>query len=177
MIPVYNIYIVKTILCKHKLHILEILDCGTKRRLKNGSASLCHYQRNEFYIFEFVAACGPRQTHFHTEAQTDSRDWRNPLRQNLTVLPDSPFCRCATSSPGRGKSFLSGGALSVLTGRWQKAPPLGEAGIEQSEMTERVSHPRAGTALLIRVKLQKLISVKRSHFKLFFCPKWSIMRP
>ena len=177
MIPVYNIYIVKTILCKHKLHILEILACGTRRRLKNGSASLCHYQRNEFYIFEFVAACGPRQTHFHTEAQTDSRDWRNSLRQNLTVLPDSPFCRCATSvplfvtygdisprpgriCPDRGKSFLSGGA-----------------GIEQSEMTERVSHPRAGTALLIRVKLQKLISVKRSHFKLFFCPKWSIMRP
>ena len=143
MIPVYNIYIVKTILCKHKLHILEILACGTRRRLKNGSASLCHYQRNEFYIFEFVAACGPRQTHFHTEAQTDSRDWRNPLRQNLTVLPDSPFCRCATSvplfvtygdisprpgriCPDRGKSFLSGGALSVLTGRWQKAPPLGE---------------------------------------------------
>lgn len=56
MIPVYNIYIVKTILCNHKLHILEILACGTKRRLKNGSASLCHYQRNEFYIFEFVAA-------------------------------------------------------------------------------------------------------------------------
>ena len=53
----------------------------------------------------------------------------------------------------------------------------GGAGIEQSEMTERVSHPRAGTALLIRVKLQKLISLKRSHFKLFFCPKWSIMRP
>ena len=143
MIPVYNIYIVKTILCKHKLHILEILACGTRRRLKNGSASLCHYQRNEFYIFEFVAACGPRQTHFHTEAQTDSRDWRNPLRQNLTVLP---------------------------------APPKGGAGIEQSEMTERVSHPRAGTALLIRIKLQKLISLRRSHFKLFFCPKWSIMR-
>ena len=143
MMPVYNIYIVKTILCKHKLHILEILACGTRRRLKNGSASLCHYQRNEFYIFEFVAACGPRQTHFHTEAQTASRDWRNPLRQNLTVLP---------------------------------APPKGGAGIEQSEMTERVSHPRAGTALLIRIKLQKLISLRRSHFKLFFCPKWSIMR-
>ena len=57
------------------------------------------------------------------------------------------------------------------------APPFGGAGIEQSEMTERVSHPRDGTALLIRVKLQKLISLKRSHFKLFFCQKWSIMRP
>ena len=161
MIPVYNIYIVKTILCKYKLHILEILACGTKRRLKNGSASLCHYQRNEFYIFEFVAACGPRQTHFHTEAQTDSRDWRNPLWQNLTVLP----------APSKGGSFI------CADRKMAKSSPFGGAGIEQSEMTERVSHPRAGTALLIRVKLQKLISLKRSHFKLFFCPKWSIMRP
>ena len=161
MIPVYNIYIGKTILCKHKLHILEILACGTKRRLKNGSASLCHYQRNEFYIFEFVAACGPRQTHFHTEAQTDSRDWRNPLWQNLTVLP----------APSKGGSFI------CADRKMAKSSPFGGAGIEQSEMTERVSHPRAGTALLIRVKLQKLISLKRSHFKLFFCPKWSIMRP
>ena len=161
MIPVYNIYLVKTILCKHKLHILEILACGTRRRLKNGSASLCHYQRNEFYIFEFVAACGPRQTHFHTEAQTDSRDWRNPLWQNLTVLP----------APSKGGSFI------CADRKMAKSSPFGGAGIEQSEMTERVSHPRAGTALLIRVKLQKLISLKRSHFKLFFCPKWSIMRP
>ena len=60
--------------------------------------------------------------------------------------------------------------------RHVKGPISEEAGIEQSEMTERVSHPRAGTALLIRVKLQKLISLRRSHFKLFFCPKWSIMR-
>ena len=161
MIPVYNIYLVKTILCKHKLHILEILACGTRRRLKNGSASLCHYQRNEFYIFEFVAACGPRQTHFHTEAQTDSRDWRNPLWQNLTVLP----------APSKGGSFI------CADRKMAKSSPFGGAGIEQSEMTERVSHPRAGTALLIRVKLQKLISLKRSHFKLFFCQKWSIMRP
>ena len=161
MIPVYNIYIGKTILCKHKLHILEILACGTKRRLKNGSASLCHYQRNEFYIFEFVAACGPRQTHFHTEAQTDSCDWRNPLRQNLTVLP----------APPKGGSFI------CADRKMAKSSPFGGAGIEQSEMTERVSHPRAGTARLIRVKLQKLISLKRSHFKLFFCPKWSIMGP
>ena len=161
MIPVYNIYIVKTILCKYKLHILEILTCGTKRRLKNGSASLCHYQRNEFYIFEFVVACGQRQTHFHTEAQTDSRDWRNPLRQNLTVLPAPP----------------KGGRFICADRKMAKSSPFGGAGIEQSEMTERVSHPRAGTALLIRVKLQKLISLKRSHFKLFFCPKWSIMRP
>ena len=26
-------------------------------------------------------------------------------------MPDSPFCRCATSSPGRGKSALKVGAL------------------------------------------------------------------
>ena len=33
-----------------------------------------------------------------------------------------------TSSPGRGKSVLSGGALLALTGRCVKAPPFGGAG-------------------------------------------------
>ena len=42
--------------------------------------------------------------------------------------------------PRRGGNQPSqGGGLFVLTGRWQKAPPFGGAGIEQSEMTERVS--------------------------------------
>ena len=50
----------------------------------------------------------------------------NPLSQNPTVLTDSPFCRCVTSSPGRGKSFLSGGARLQRTGRAIKALPLGE---------------------------------------------------
>ena len=30
------------------------------------------------------------------------------------ALPDSPFCRCATSPPGRGESFLSGGAFGMV---------------------------------------------------------------
>ena len=72
---------------------------------------------------------------------------------------------------------LSGGSFICADRKMAKSSPFGGAGIEQSEMTERVSHPRAGTALLIRVKLQKLISLKRSHFKLFFCQKWSIMGP
>ena len=57
-------------------------------------------------------------------AQADSRDWRNPLSQNLTVLP---------------------------------APPFGGAGIEQSEMTERVSPPReAGAAFLAPGQIAKI---------------------
>ena len=155
MIPVYNIYIVKTILCKHKLHILEILACRTKGRLKNGSASLCHYQRNEFYIFEFVAACGPRQTHFHTEAQTDSRDWRNPLRQNLTVLP----------APPKGGSFI------CADRKMAKSSPFGGAGIEQSEMTERVSHPGAGTALLTPGQASKIDFPVAEPFQIVFPSK------
>ena len=148
MIPVYNIYIVKTILCKHKLHILEILACGTKRRLKNGSASLCHYQRNEFYIFEFVAACGPRQTHFHTEAQTDSRDWRNPLRQNLTVLPAPPKGGAFGGSEGSGLLHkVSILALSVIAARCQippfvaarHLPPAGGSLSSQGELLSYVT--------------------------------------
>ena len=83
--------------------------------------------------------------------------------------PSPSSLRDATSPEGRG-------FMHHQKGRYDKSSPLGGAGIEQSEMTERVSHPRAGTALLIRIKLQKLISLRRSHFKLFFCPKWSIMR-
>ena len=41
-------------------------------------------------------------------------------------VPDSPFCRCATFSPGRGKSFLEGGAYLLQTVRSLKAPPSGE---------------------------------------------------
>ena len=49
--------------------------------------------------------------------------------------PDSPFCRCATSSPDRGKSFLSGGAFCIcrfaptklpLRGSWQSRQALTE---------------------------------------------------
>ena len=64
----------------------------------------------DFIFFEFVAACGPLQTHFHTEAQTDSRDWRNPLR----------------------------GSFICADRKMAKSSPFGGAGIEQSEMTERV---------------------------------------
>ncbi len=35
-----------------------------------------------------------------------------PLRHGFAV-PDSPFCRYATSSPGRGKSFLKGRAIGM----------------------------------------------------------------
>ena len=62
-----------------------------------------------------------------------------PLSQSLTALPDSPFCRCATSSPGRGKSFLKGRALGIA-GEFPVKPqsfrarslPLGGA-VERSE--------------------------------------------
>ena len=37
-----------------------------------------------------------------------------------------PFVAYATSSPGRGKSFLEGGAYLMQTVRYLKAPPSGE---------------------------------------------------
>ena len=58
----------------------------------------------------------------------------NPLSHRC-AMPDSPFCRCATSSPGRGKSFLSGGAFCIyrsaqiklpLRGSWQSRQALPE---------------------------------------------------
>ncbi len=46
----------------------------------------------------------------------------------LRVKPHSPFCRCATSSPGRGKSALKGTALAVAENftAAPKGAPLGE---------------------------------------------------
>ena len=55
------------------------------------------------------------------------------------AMPDSPFCRCATSSPGRGKSALKVGALGSprKLHLFAKASPFGRGGSEQSELTER----------------------------------------
>ena len=148
---------------------------------------ICVFSISRFYSRSFVETL-----HFPSFLQ-GVRQKTNPLRHRC-AMPDSPFCRCATSvplfvtcgdiSPRRGENLSRPGEVFPLRGsficadrKMAKSSPFGGAGIEQSEMTERVSHPRAGTALLIRVKLQKLISLRRSHFKLFFCPKWSIMEP
>jgi len=50
-----------------------------------------------------------------------------PLRHRY-AMPHSPFCRCATSSPDRGKSFLKGRGLgsTVKLLVLPRAPPLGE---------------------------------------------------
>ena len=60
---------------------------------------------------------------------------RSPLPSSPTAMPDFPFCRCATSSPGRGKSFLSGGA-----------------GCERSEQTERVGVPLGELSSIARLR-------------------------
>ena len=63
----------------------------------------------------------------------------NPLR--LTAFASSP----------------EGGALSICRLGAKKAPPFGGAGIEQSEMTERVSPPReAGAAFLAPGQIAKI---------------------
>ncbi len=64
-----------------------------------------------------------------------------PLPSSPAAMPHSPFCRCATSSPGRGKSALKGTAL-VVAGNSAVATqrrPLGGAGCERSEQTEGVT--------------------------------------
>ena len=59
---------------------------------------------------------------------------RNGDGRTLSVtayaVPDSPFCRCATSSPGRGKSFLKGTPLDYARNftATAKSRPLGEGG-------------------------------------------------
>ena len=56
----------------------------------------------------------------------------NSLALSVTAyaVPHSPFCRYATSSPGRGKSFLKGRGLGKeMKFAWTaKGSPFGRAG-------------------------------------------------
>ena len=101
----------------------EVQTNLTVKRFLMCSAALCTYSAERIiYNFAFVALCGALQTHFHrrgrktasgicsaafyeSAALRESAAGLRPLSQNLTVLPDSPFCRCATSSPGAGEVF------------------------------------------------------------------------
>ena len=70
-----------------------------------------------------------------------------PLRRQLPKWGANPLSllpMVAASSP-------EGGASSALTGRCVKAPPFGGAGIEQSEMTERVQPGRTPPVTAIAV--------------------------
>ena len=71
------------------------------------------------------------------------RQRARPLRQSLPALPHSPFCRCATFSPGAGEIFPQrerpwhGGKVSGLRAKCAvspEAPPLGEL---SPQVTER----------------------------------------
>ena len=48
-------------------------------------------------------------------AAGEASAWRKRAEPSPSSLRDatSPFCRCATSSPGRGKSFLKGRGLGI----------------------------------------------------------------
>ena len=76
--------------------------------------------------------------------------------------------RLAEPSQSKPDGFASspeGGAFCHLPVSTDKAPPFGGAGIEQSEMTERVSPPReAGTAFLAPDHAAKLISAPLFRF-------------
>ena len=72
----------------------------------------------------------------------------NPLSHRCT-MPDSPFCRCATSSPGRGKSFLSGGAgerSEPERARTVVLRPCPLLYMYKSDRTAHTKHCAAGTA-------------------------------
>ena len=63
--------------------------------------------------------------------------------------PDSPFCRCATSSPGRGKSFLSGGSFWWGRQSFRSPPsplPLGGAAAAAAEGLQMENREKSATA-------------------------------
>ena len=80
--------------------------------------------------------------------------------------------RCAIIS-GMNFIFLSlsrptGRDKLIFTQRPKRIAAIGGTLSVTRELARRFS---------LRVKLQKLISMKRSYFKLFFRPEWSIMEP
>ena len=69
-----------------------------------------------------------------------------PLRHGFAV-PDSPFCRYATSSPGRGKSALKGTPLRYA-GKFTvtaEAVPLGKVAATSGSRLKGCSLPAAGS--------------------------------
>ena len=73
-----------------------------------------------------------------------------PLRHGFAV-PDSPFCRYATSSPGRGKSALKGTPLRYA-GKFTvtaEAVPLGKVAATSGSRRKGVLPPRSGLALSV----------------------------
>ena len=69
-----------------------------------------------------------------------------PLRHGFAV-PDSPFCRYATSSPGRGKSALKGTPLRYA-GKFTvtaEAVPLGKVAATSGSRRKGCSLPAAGS--------------------------------
>ena len=69
------------------------------------------------FNFAFVALCGALQTPFHRRGRKGMRHlqclfptetaalWKTGSPSQSPTVPDSPFCRCATSSPGAGEVF------------------------------------------------------------------------
>ena len=68
----------------------------------------------------------------------------HPALRATFPRPGEGFCSPAhfAPEPETFSPLPKGGGFALLTERCQKAPPFGGAGIEQSEMTERVHPPK-----------------------------------
>ena len=90
-----------------------------------------------------------------------------PLRHGFAV-PDSPFCRYATSSPGRGKSALKGTPLRYA-GKFTvtaEAVPLGKVAATSGSRRKGCSLPAAGSpspSLLTQCHLSQRESLWRTR--------------
>ena len=100
----------------------EVQTNLTVKRFLMCSAALCTSIAEELFIISRLSRSAERSKRIFTggvvtasgicsaafyesAALRESAAGLRPLSQNLTVLPDSPFCRCATSSPGAGEVF------------------------------------------------------------------------
>ena len=96
-------------------------------RFRMCSAALCTYSAERLFLFRvcrglraapnaFSREGSWREAAFAAPASCGSAALRGrglALSVTAHAVPHSPFCRCATSSPGRGKSFLKGRGLGI----------------------------------------------------------------
>ena len=98
-----------------------------RRWRRSSSLHSSHIQRNNYFIFAFVAACGPLQTHFHERGRDGERHLqRRFLRKHGAVVGVLALSVTAYAVPPLAKPYTL--HFSRKLHRHAKGSPFGRAG-------------------------------------------------
>ena len=103
--------------------------CAKGRRddLECAPLRFAHKERNNYFIFAFVAACGPLQTHFHERGRDGERHLqRRFLRKHGAVVGVLALSVTAYAVPPLAKPYTL--HFSRKLHRHAKGSPFGRAG-------------------------------------------------